>query len=128
MFERINQKIEMIREEPEAVRIRYAVLMVVVSMLFVLGVWLLTIRENFRETTADSPVKKQDLDSLVSDTKSALQTETNSLQELKDSNQSLGASAPKGATGDTFFQNQLNTDGSPAENQSDQTEGVTQGN
>jgi hypothetical protein len=114
----------MIREEPEVIRMRYLIGSVVVAMLFVIGVWFLTIQQNFREPSSDAELRKQDVESLVTETKDALREETTSLQQLKDSNQSLGTGAAKNATGETFLESQLKA--------GDQTqpvsEGVNQGN
>jgi hypothetical protein len=124
MFEKINRKIEMIREQPEVIRMRYLAVSVAVAMLFVIGVWFLTIQQNFREPSSDAELRKQDVESLVTETKDALKEQTTSLQQLKDSNQTLGTGAAKNATAETFLESQLKAESQvqPA------SEGVNQGN
>lgn len=61
------EKIEAIRQEPEAVRMRYVVGSVSVAMIFVVGIWLLSVHESISTTAADLPQAieqgKQDMNS-----------------------------------------------------------------
>ncbi len=47
MFGALRKKIEAIQGEPEAVRFRYLMICLSVSMLFIVGIWLITVKENF---------------------------------------------------------------------------------
>jgi len=49
------EKIESIREQPEHIRMRYVVGCLVVSMFFILGIWLLSVGENFRNISREVP-------------------------------------------------------------------------
>lgn len=49
------EKIESIREQPEHIRMRYVVGCIVVSMLFILGIWLLSVGESFRNISREVP-------------------------------------------------------------------------
>lgn len=49
------EKIESIRKQPEHIRMRYVVGCLVVSMLFILGIWLLSVGESFRNISRGVP-------------------------------------------------------------------------
>ncbi|MFZ2299682.1 MAG: hypothetical protein WAW00_00935 [Candidatus Moraniibacteriota bacterium] len=49
------EKIEWIREQPEDIRKRYVIMCLVVSMLFVIGVWLLSLKSGFQSISQDIP-------------------------------------------------------------------------
>lgn len=51
----IGEKIEAIRREPEQVRMRYVMLCVTVGMVFIVGLWLLSVHENIAVTAKDLP-------------------------------------------------------------------------
>lgn len=53
-MERLFDKIEAIRREPEHIRMRYVMLSVAVSMVFVVLLWALSVYEGFR-SAADQP-------------------------------------------------------------------------
>lgn len=53
-MERLIEKIEAIRREPEHIRMRYVMLSVLVSMVLVLILWIFSIYEGFR-SVADQP-------------------------------------------------------------------------
>ena len=55
MMRSIWEKIEWVREQPEHVRMRYVFSCLVVSMLFILGIWVLSLQENFRTVGEDIP-------------------------------------------------------------------------
>ncbi len=59
-MERLLEKIEAIRREPEHIRMRYVMLSVIVSMVFVLLLWMFSIYEGFR-SVADQPASVPDL-------------------------------------------------------------------
>lgn len=48
-------KIEWIREQPEHIRMRYVAGCLLVSMTFILGIWLLSLKESFQHTLRDVP-------------------------------------------------------------------------
>lgn len=49
------EKIEAIRQEPEPVRRRYVVLSVSVSMVIIVGIWLLSVSESLSTTAKEIP-------------------------------------------------------------------------
>lgn len=48
-------KIEWIRAQPEHIRMRYVLGYLFISMLFILGIWLLSLAENFQGMKKDIP-------------------------------------------------------------------------
>lgn len=55
MASHLWNRIEYVRGQPEYIRKRYVIGCLVVSMLFVFGLWTLTLKENFSGVTADFP-------------------------------------------------------------------------
>ncbi len=51
----LGEKIEAIRQEPEHVRMRYVMLCVSVSMVFIVAIWLLSVSESVTSTAKDLP-------------------------------------------------------------------------
>lgn len=51
----IWEKIEWIREQPERVRMRYVAGCLLVSMTFILGIWLFSLQANFKSISRDIP-------------------------------------------------------------------------
>jgi len=51
----LSEKIEAIRREPEHIRVRYVVLCVSVSMVFIVGIWLLSIEDSVSTVARDIP-------------------------------------------------------------------------
>lgn len=49
------EKIESIRQEPEHIRMRYVFGCLIVSMAFIVGIWLLSLGESFRNISKDVP-------------------------------------------------------------------------
>jgi hypothetical protein len=49
------EKIEWIREQPEHIRMRYVIGCLFVSMLFIFGIWLLSVGEGFRSISKEVP-------------------------------------------------------------------------
>lgn len=64
------EKIEQIRQEPEHVRQRYVVISVSISMVFIVGIWLLSVGENVSKTASDVPSAVEGGRSLVPKTPS----------------------------------------------------------
>jgi hypothetical protein len=54
-MERLIEKIEAIRREPEHIRMRYVMISVLISMFLILLLWIFSIYEGFR-SVADQPV------------------------------------------------------------------------
>ena len=48
-------KVEHIRKQPEDVRMRYVFGCLVVSMAFILGIWVLSVKESFQTTAEELP-------------------------------------------------------------------------
>lgn len=55
MIESLFEKIATIRKEPDHVRMRYVVLCVTVSMIFIVGIWLLSVQESVSTAARDLP-------------------------------------------------------------------------
>ncbi|MBP9728451.1 MAG: hypothetical protein KBD27_03685 [Candidatus Moranbacteria bacterium] len=51
----LQKKIEEIRREPESVRLRYAVICASVSMVFIVGIWLLSVEDSVTAVAKDVP-------------------------------------------------------------------------
>ena len=49
------EKIDSIRQQPEHIRMRYVLGCLFVSMLFILGIWLLSVGESFRSISEETP-------------------------------------------------------------------------
>ncbi|MEI8096725.1 MAG: hypothetical protein WCG73_01310 [Candidatus Moraniibacteriota bacterium] len=49
------EKIESIRQEPEHIRMRYVLGCLTVSMVFIVGIWMLSLGESFRNISKDIP-------------------------------------------------------------------------
>lgn len=88
MTERMVQKIEEIRSMPEHVRLQYAFGAVFICMIFVVGIWLLTLREGFLGVSSEMKEGSDEVESSISTVKSALPT-TDSLRTLKEQSESL---------------------------------------
>lgn len=58
MRERIERKIEEIRQKPEHVRVWYAWVGVFVVMFFVVLIWIFTLQENLSRSAPSEDVKK----------------------------------------------------------------------
>ncbi len=53
MISRIAQKVRDVRLEPEHVRMRYVMICLAVSMIFIVGIWMLTLRESLANARTD---------------------------------------------------------------------------
>lgn len=49
------EKIESIRQKPEDIRMRYVFLCLFISMIFVVGIWMLSLQESFRNIGKQTP-------------------------------------------------------------------------
>lgn len=93
------EKIEAIRKEPEAVRMRYVVGSVSAVMVFVVGIWLLSVHESFTKTA-------QELPEVLEQSKKDMMGGTPSLNDLFE--QSSPLRIEEKGTGGQFFDEQLN--------------------
>lgn len=55
----LQKKIEEIRREPESVRVRYAMVGVFFSMLFIVGIWLLSVQDGVSTVAKEAPAVLQ---------------------------------------------------------------------
>jgi hypothetical protein len=49
------EKIEWVREQPEHIRMRYVTGCLAVSMVFIIGIWFLSLKESFQNVSRDIP-------------------------------------------------------------------------
>lgn len=119
----LDQWIEDIKAKPEPVRMRYLVGCVACSMLLVVGVWALSVSQNFRSIANDGKNPISDAQGLLPKASNfsldAFLSGEKNLQELK-----------REVSGEAFFQQQLekketpnfNEDGYVPQNTSDEDE------
>jgi hypothetical protein len=96
----IWKKIEEVRRQPEAVRMRYALVCLAVSMLFVIGIWMLSVNESFHSVSGNVPQVFEKGKGLVPD-------ETPSLGDMLKQASPLRVDNGKETTGQQFFDDQL---------------------
>ncbi len=107
MTERILQKIEHIRSLPEHIRLRYTVGAVAICMLFVVGIWLLTLKQGFSEISPEVSSGKNQAEEALSNVSQSLPT-TDSLRNLKETSESLRVNNnPLGTDADEFVNQEL---------------------
>ncbi len=53
MMSRVWEKVEYVRAQPEHIRMRYVVGCLLVAMIFILGIWMLSLRESFGTASED---------------------------------------------------------------------------
>lgn len=106
------EKIEAVRGEPEHVRMRYVVGCVSVSMVFIIGIWLLSVSENVSTTVSDFPQAMEQGKNITGGAPS--------LNDLFEQSAPLRIEG-KSTEGGEFFDQQLNN----RENTGTQSEGVT---
>lgn len=88
MTERIIKKIERIRMLPEHLRLRYTVGAVALCMIFVIGLWLLTLKQGFLEISPEVSRGKNQAEESFFNASEAFPT-TDSLRTLKENSESL---------------------------------------
>ena len=54
MFDKIEKKVEEVRQQPEEIRIRYVWGSVAITMFFVIFIWLLSMKINFLQVSNDN--------------------------------------------------------------------------
>jgi hypothetical protein len=96
----IWKKIEEIRRQPESVRMRYALVCLAVSMLFVIGIWMLSVNENFHSVSDSAPQVFEKGKGLVPDGAPSLGDMFKQASPLRVDN-------GKEMTGQQFFDDQL---------------------
>ena len=105
MTERILQKIEHIRSLPEHIRLRYALGSVIVCMVFVVGIWMLTLKQGFREISPEVDQGKKQAEDALSGMDQTLPVKE-SLQNLKEQSESLRVKS-KEETTDEFLDQEI---------------------
>ncbi len=105
MTERLIQKIEHIRSLPEHIRLRYAFGAVAICMVFVIGVWLLTLKQGFHRISPEVSKGKEQAEETISNIPDTLPV-TDSLRSLKESSESLRLNG-NGGDADEFLNQEL---------------------
>ena len=97
------EKIEWIREQPEHIRKRYVLACLVVSMAFILGIWLLSLQAGFRSIGQDIPAAAEKGKELLPG------GQVPSLGNLLEQAQPLRADGQDAKTGEQYFDEQFQT-------------------
>jgi hypothetical protein len=58
MFDKIEKKIYEIRRQPEHIRLRYVWGAVALSMIFVIFIWIMSVKINFLKVQSDADTKR----------------------------------------------------------------------
>ncbi len=87
MLDALRKKIEAIQSEPEAVRFRYLMICLTVSMLFIVGIWLITVKEGFETISGGA----EEVGPLLPDTGLG----TRSLEDLMEGGLEVGPEGPR---------------------------------
>ena len=95
-------RIERIRQQPEHVRARYVFGCLAVSMVFIFGIWLLSVKENFQSVASDMPRVMENGKALLPDSRQAP-----SLNDLFQRSEPLRVDSGSEKTGQQFFQEQF---------------------
>lgn len=93
MMERVTQKIEHIRTLPEHIRLRYALGAVIVCMVFVVGIWFLTLKQGLNDVSPEVSSGKEQVEENLSNLGEGF-PDTNSLETLKQNSESLRVNNP----------------------------------
>lgn len=94
--------IDDVREQPEAVRRRYVYGCVAATMIFVLGIWLLSVSESFRSVAIEAPELKEQAAQVLP------KPDTPSLSGLLEQGKTLRVE-DTGAQAKDFFETELRT-------------------
>ncbi|OGI14870.1 MAG: hypothetical protein A3E38_02275 [Candidatus Moranbacteria bacterium RIFCSPHIGHO2_12_FULL_54_9] len=101
MAKSLWEKIEWVREQPESIRMRYVLGCLLVSMAFILGIWLLSLKESFRSIGQDVPAA-------VDKSRELLPSGgTPSLNDLLEQAAPLRADGQKEKSGQDYFNEQF---------------------
>jgi hypothetical protein len=103
----IWEKIEEVRRQPEPVRMRYALICLAISMLFVIGIWMLSVNESFHSVSRDVPQAVEKGKGLVPGGVAPAPSLGDMLKEASP----LRVDNSEKTTGDQFFQDQVKARG-----------------
>jgi hypothetical protein len=78
----ISDKIEAIRQKPEHIRMRYAVGLALLCMIFVTLLWLLTIKQSFRGVSPETRSRVNEVTGTLREAGTEFKQETRSLKDL----------------------------------------------
>lgn len=92
--------IDEVREQPEAVRRRYMYGCVATTMVFVLGIWLLSVSESFRSVAVEAPELREQAAQVLP------KPDTSTLSGLIEQGKTLQVD-DKGAKAEDFFETEL---------------------
>lgn len=107
MLERLLQKIAEVREQPEHIRMRWALGSVLVCMVFIVGIWFLTLKQGFLGASTEAQAGINTVKSLSNDVQKSVPTKNDtSLKDLLKSDKTLSVDQ-KTLTGDEFLQKEL---------------------
>lgn len=120
MSEKITQRIEEIRQKPEHIRFRYTLGLVLVCMIFVIGVWVLTLRQGFIGMKGEGDAGKEQAEEAITSAKEAFPNPS-SLRDLQENNEPLRVNNTEN-NADQFIESELErgTTPSPIPTQSQQ--------
>jgi hypothetical protein len=96
------EKIEAIRRQPEHIRMRYVFGCLVVSMAFIVGIWMLSVRESFHTVAHEIPQTAQQGKTLLPDMPA-----TPSLSDMLKQASPLRVEGKDKTTGQQFFEDQV---------------------
>lgn len=92
--------IDEVREQPEEVRRRYMYGCVTLTMVFILGIWLLSVSESFRSVAIEAPELKEQASQVLP------KPDTSSLTGMFEQGKTLKVD-DKGAQAEDFFETEL---------------------
>lgn len=95
------EKIEWVREQPEHVRMRYVIGSLLVSMTLILGIWFLSLMENFRGMNQGLSTVTENSNELFP------KDRLPSLNSLMDQAKPLGVDGQDEKTGKDYFNEQF---------------------
>lgn len=111
MPEKITQKIEEIRQKPEHIRFRYTLGFVLVCMIFVMGVWILTIRQGFIGMKGEGDTGKEQAEEVMNSAKEIFPN-SNSLRDLQENQEPLRVNNTENSA-DQFIEGELKKGATP---------------
>lgn len=88
MAERLIRKIEEIRALPEHLRLRYVIGLVAICMIFIIGIWILTLREGFLGSVSEVNTSTEQAKEGISTVRESFPN-TDSLRTLKEQSEAL---------------------------------------
>jgi hypothetical protein len=105
MLERFTKKIEQARQKPEHIRMRYALLLVFISMIFVVGIWFLSVKQGFSSFSPAAKERQKEAAAVLGGVEKPQSQSGRSLQSLLESEKTLRIQKNT-ATGKEFIENQ----------------------